>query len=241
MAAPEVLVSPREIPIGGHAVSLHASRREAAEHAARFLDGTPAGQPARFWVTDDRTAAMYAEAAKERSPEHVGCIAILPTEQVEEVDGRLRPVAEVRAYVGAHPGGVTAAGGTISAHLTAENMPAHAEYEAWFDGQAGDRSRFLCPYDLRGLPPESAPEFLRELGAHHSHVVLSHSDEPGARLLELFIFDTPREMPDELRPALAWALDRGLVSAPAPDASLELTPSGEAVVREWGEHSSLDY
>jgi len=240
MATPKVLVSAEEIPLGGHAVSFHSSRYEAASHAAEFLSGTPKGQSAKFWAVDSGTAERYVEALNQRSPDHVGCVAVLPTEQVELENDRLRPVATVRSFIEAHPEGVTAAGGTISAHLTAENAAAHAEYEAWFDDHSQENSRYLCPYDLRSIPPEVAPEFLRGLGEHHSHVVLSHSEEPGARLLELFIFDNPRDLVPELRPTLDWAVSEELVHAVSDDSPFALTAAGEAVVRDWSDRSTID-
>jgi len=241
MASPAVLVDARQIPIGAHALSFHASPEEAADQAAGFLDGAPQEQAARFWVPDDRTAKVYSDVTARQSPEHVGCIAILPTEQVEPVDGKLRPIAEIREYIRAHPEGVTAAAGTISSYLTDENVPAHVEYESWFDAQERDNSRFLCPYDLRRVPPEAAPQLMHDLGAHHSHVVLSHSDEPGALLLELFIFDSVQEIPPLLHQTLGWAVANDLVRTNGADMPLTLTPGGESAVRDWGERSSVDY
>ena len=241
MATPAVLANPSEIPLGAHALTLHAGPTEAADHVASFLEGAPDSQAARFWVPDGSSAALLAEVVEKRSPAHVGCIAILTTEQVEPTDGKLRPVATIRAYIGEHPEGVTAGAGTISSYLTEENAAAHAEYEAWFDRQSRENCRFACPYDLRSIPVEAGPELLRELGAHHSHVVLSHSDEPGALLLELFLFDRPSEMPEELRETLRWALDRQLVTDGGSDVPLALTAAGEAVVRDWGSRSTVDY
>jgi hypothetical protein len=241
MASPEVLDSLSELPPGSHALAFHASRREAAEHAASFLEGTPRGQSAKYWVADDRLAAYYASVAAERCPEHVGCVAALPTEQVEPREGKLRPVSEVRQFVGEHPDGVTAAADTISRYWGPSTMDAHLEYEAWFDRLPRENSRFLCPYDLRTVPAELAPEVMRELGSHHSHVVLSDADDPGARLLELFIFESAHELPDSLRPTLDWAVRSGLVVVTPGRGSLTLTPHGVGVVRDWGEHCTIDW
>jgi hypothetical protein len=234
MSSPEVLASAQEIPEGAHCVSFHASRREAAEHAASFLAGASPGHAARYWVESDQLAEFYAGVAGQRAPEHVGCVAVLPKEQVEPVEGKLRPVAEVREFLTEHPDGVTAGAETISAHLTEGNTAEHMEYEAWFQAQSRGRSRFLCPYDLRAVPPEVATGILRELGAHHTHVILSDATDEIAQLLELFVFDSADHVPEELSITLAWALRQGLVEIKGPHRELRLTPAGDRTVRGWG-------
>jgi hypothetical protein len=228
-----VLASAREIPEGAHAVSFHVTRREAAEHAAAFLAGTPQGQAARYWVPDERLVEFYAGVAGEHAPDHVGCVGVLPKEQVEPLRGKLRPVAEVSEFIAEHPEGVTAAGDTISAYWTPTTAPDHLEYEEWFQSQPRQHSRFLCPYDLRSVPPELAPKVMRELGSHHTHVILSDASDDVARLLELFIFETTNDLPEELNVTLSWALREGLIEVEGSTHAFHLTPSGDRVVRSW--------
>jgi hypothetical protein len=231
----------RQLPQGSHCVSFHTTRQEAARNAASFIAGTPEGQAVTYWVPDSEVASYYSLWVAREAPDHVGCIAILPHEQVEVVDGKLRPVAEVRQFVGSHPDGVTAGGETITRYWTPKNIPDHMEYEAWFQTMPRAESRFLCPYDLRAVPPDLAPVVLRELGAHHSHVVLSASREPGARLLQLFIFPTIDEMPDAADENLGWALKKDLVEIQRPVREVVLTRAGEQVVRDWGERTTVDW
>ncbi len=235
MTSPKVVESARDVPSGAHALSLYATRREAAEHAADFLRGTPKGQAARLWVPDEVSAAFYSEAAGNRAPEHVGCVAILSTEQIAEQAGRLRPVEEIRSFLASHPEGVSAGADTISFYWTPATVPAHLEYEAWFEDQPRSRSRFICPYDLRSLDPADASHVVRALAAHHSHVVLSEASEPGVRLLQLFVFPSARDLPDALDSALGWAVKRGYVELRSTTRELELTPAGDEVVRAWAE------
>jgi hypothetical protein len=237
----EVLDDLSLLPRGAHAISLHASREEAADHAVEFLRGTPEGQTAAYWVPDAALAQYYDDRLSDAAPAHLGCVHVLGHEQVELVDGRLRPVAEVRALIGQHPEGVTAAGETISQYWAPETMPEHLEYESWFDEQPREESRFLCPYDLREVPPEMAPGVLRDLGSHHSHVVLSRSDDPAVRLLQLFIFAGPQEVPPSLLPTLSWAIAEGLVRLEGPGQLMILTSSGEAAVRSWGLEASVTW
>jgi hypothetical protein len=234
---PEVLDDASQLPLGSHGLSLYSSLDEAAEHAASFLAGAPKGQKAIFWVANSALLPYYEAKVAEKTPSHLGCVVVLDTEQVHEVDGRLRPVEPVMNFIGAHPEGVTAAGGTISHYWGPDDLDDHLEYEGWFDEQPRDGSRFLCPYDLRSLPPDRAPEALRSLGRHHSHIVLSPSREPAARLLQLFLFETPDALPPELMETFRWAVSKGFISSAGPGFPLALTSAGDDVVREWSAHA----
>jgi hypothetical protein len=238
---PVVLSDLAELPRGSHCLSLHADVAEAADHAADFLAGTPDGQAAAYWVADTALQSYYQDRIAEDFPGQVGCIMVLSGEQVHPVDGKLRPVDEVVKFVTSHPEGVTGAGETLSLYWGPENIPEHLEYEAWFDGQPRDSSRFLCPYDLRRVPIEDAPEILRELGKHHSHVVLSPSTQPAVRLLQLFVFETVQDLPPQLVDTFQWALDEELVEASQPSEELQLTAKGNQVVKEWGETTAVDW
>lgn len=241
MAAPTVLAELRDLPLGSHCASFHVSRQEAARNAISFIAGAPEGQAKAYWVPDSETAAYYDLWLAREVPDAVGCVAILPHEQVESVGGKLRPAQEIRRFIGRHPEGVTAAGETITRYWKPQNVPDHMEYEAWFQSQPMEKSRFLCPYDLRAVPPDMAPMVLRELGSHHSHVVLSTSLEPGARLLQLFIFPTVEEIPEPIEGTLGWALKKDFVEIQRPVRELTLTPSGERVVNDWGERTTVDW
>ena len=231
----------KELPRGSHCVSFHANREEAARNAISFLAGAPEGQAATYWVPDADLAAYYNLWLAREAPEHVGCVAILPHEQVENVSGKLRPTMEIRRFMDSHPEGVTASGETITRYWKPQNIPDHLEYEAWFQDQPKGSSRFLCPYDLRAVPPDLAPQVIRELAAHHSHVVLSTSREPGARLLQLFIFPTVEEIPEPAEGTLGWALKKDLVEIQRPIRELSLTTLGERVVKDWGERTTVDW
>jgi hypothetical protein len=231
----------RQLPTGAHCISFHTTREEAARHAVSFIAGTPPGQAVSYWVPDSESAAYYKLWLAREAPDHVGCVAILPREQVEKVDGKLRPVQEVRQFVQGNPEGVTGGADTISRYWTPENVPDHLEYEAWFESQPRQGSRFLCPYDLRAVPPDVAPQVLRELGSHHSHVALSNSPEPGVRLLQLFVFPNLDEMPGAMDANLGWAVRMNLVDIHGPLRELFLTTSGEQVIKDWGEHTTIDW
>ncbi|MCI4362713.1 MAG: hypothetical protein L3K13_00160 [Thermoplasmata archaeon] len=219
--------------LGSHCVSFHASRDEAKDQAVDFLAGAPDGQAASYWVGEPTLKDYYSEELARRSPDHVGCVFILPGPQVRWIEDRLRPADEVLEFVGAHPEGVSGAAETITQYWAPENVPDHLEYESWFQDQPRDHSRFLCPYDLRRIPPEIAPGTLRELGRHHTHVALSASREPAARLLQLFIFGSTEKIPVALRESLEWALKTGLVVDRGGPDGLTITPEGETIVREW--------
>jgi len=241
MTGPIVLSDPREIPLGSHCVCFHATKAEAAGHAAEFLAGTPDGQSARFWVEDGNAAAFYARAAGDHAPQHVGCVAVLGKEQVEPDGGALRPVPDVREFIENHPEGVSAGADTISAYWTGENLTDHLEYERWFDVQPRENSRFICPYDLRTVPPDHAISAMRGLGASHTHVVLSGCTDEGARLLQLFVFPSMQEIPSRLHPALGWAVKNRLVTVDEPTGELMITPLGEQLVRDWTELGTADW
>jgi hypothetical protein len=239
---PEVVDLAAELPIGSHTLSLHASSREAKEHAVSFLSGTPPGQSASYWIGDGDQLPEYQSELETQDPAHVGCVAILPHEQVvAQKDGRLRPAAEVQAFLHDHPEGVTAGGDTLSLYWTDRTIPAHLEYEAWISGQPMERSRLICPYDLRRVPPDQAPHVLRELGEHHSHVVLSGSGQPAVRLLQLFVFPDASRLHESLHDTLDWALKAGLVRLDAAGRELSLTDAGEELVAEWSHQTTVDW
>jgi hypothetical protein len=237
---PQVIDDLVHLPLGSHCVSFHVSQEEAADHAASFLAGTPEDQAASYWVGDASLLPYYEEKLAETAPRQVGCVHLLETEQVAPEDGHLRPIPTVKEFVGAHPEGVTAAGETLSLYWTRETIPEHMEYEQWFDTLPRDDSRFLCPYDLRRVPPELAPSVLRDLGAHHSHAVLSASLEPAVRLLQLFVFATPSDLPDQLKDSRRWAEEHGLIAPTGPHEEMSLTEAGNQVVREWSLATVVD-
>ncbi|MHB8351789.1 MAG: hypothetical protein ACYDFT_03730 [Thermoplasmata archaeon] len=230
---PEVVDDLSELKQGTHCLSLFTSRRESKEQAISFLAGAPTGQASSYWVADPSLKDYYSEDLASRAPEQVGCVHLLPGPQVTRVEGKLRPVPEIVEFVGAHPEGVTGAAETITEYWAPRNVPDHLEYESWFQEQPRGSSRFLCPYDLRRIPPEMAPETLRELGAHHTHVALSQSRDPAARVLQLFIFGYSEEVPAQLQGTLRWAEDSGWVQDRGPPTGLSLTASGEALLRGW--------
>lgn len=240
-SSPELLRDPAKLPLGAHGLSFHASRDEATEHAVSFLAGNPPGKAASYWVPDTEQESLYNERLAEAGSDQVGCVRALDGPQVAEEHGRLRPVEPIRQFIAAHPEGVTAAGETISLYWTPETVPGHMEYEAWFQAQPRGESRFLCPYDLRRVPPEMAADVMRDLGSHHSHVILSPSNDPAVRLLQLFIFRTASQLPSELRSTLAWAEESGLVVETGPERALQLTAAGDGTVRSWSEHVVVDW
>ncbi len=238
---PTIVARLTELPVGAHCLGIHVGEAEGAAQAADFVAGAPDRQPASFWVSDERRQQEYRETMGRVSPQQVGCVAVLPSEQVAPVAGVLRPVDEISRFVAGHPEGVTAGADTIDRHWTAATIPDYLEYEEWFESQRGDRSRFLCPYDLRRIPPEAAPELLRGLGSHHSHVVLSENPEPAVRLLELFIFGRPDALPPALEPTLAWARARGYLGAGRAEEEFSLTPEGERLIRAWSDSTEVDW
>jgi hypothetical protein len=238
---PQVLDDLAELPVGAHCLGLSASFPEATDHAVEFLAGTPEGMTPSYWVDDVESARRLNHRLARELPAHVGCVVPLGHEQVERRDGKLRPASEILAFLAQHPEGVTAAGDTLSRYWTCETMADHLEYEAWFEDQPRATSRFLCPYDLRAVPIEDAPRILADLGRHHSHVVLSSSDEPAVRLLQLFVFGTPAEVPPRLGPDLEWARRHGYVPPGEPDVPFRLTEAGQQAVHEWSERTTVDW
>jgi hypothetical protein len=241
MTCPTIVSSACELPRGSHAVSLHTSLQEAAEQAASFLAGAPSDQATRFWAPNEAHALFYREATEVVAARQVEAIEVLPREQVEFAEGKLRPIAPIREFITAHPEGVTAAAGTISQHWRPENVPPHLEYERWFEAQGRKGSRFLCPYDLRTVPPEMAVEVMRALGAYHSHLVLSATEDREARLLELFLFESIERMPQGLEETLEWSLEQKLIEWQPSTKTLALTPRGEDVIREWARTVPADW
>jgi hypothetical protein len=240
--AAELLADPERLPLGSHCLSFHSSEEEAARHAISFLAGAPPEHDVHYWVRDEKRKHYYDEWIQAELPAQLGCVGALPGEQVQlEPDGTFRPVEEVLEFVRSHPDGVSAGADTLSHYWRPENVPEHVEYEAWFDRQPRSKSRFLCPYDLRRMPPDSAEEVIRDLAAAHSHVVLSASREPGARLLQLFIFTPMEALPPVLDEHLGWAIREELIEARGKENDLELTANGRAVVRDWSERAILDW
>jgi hypothetical protein len=227
---PQLIEDLAKLPLGAHAVSFYTSPHEAANHAAAFLAGTPKGQSAAYWVSNEALRARYLRrtGANGSSPR----IGVLPDGQVSTEGGKLRPAHEVQEFLGAHPEGVTAGGETLSDHLTAENVGQHVEYEAWIDRQPHDRSRLLCPYDLRRMPADKATTLVRGLAASHSHVALSKAEEPAMRLLQLFVFPTIQSIPVAQRGDINWALSEGLVGADITGA-FDVTPRGQKLIEDW--------
>lgn len=238
----KIVADPMDLPLDSHALSFYADAAEAEDHAVRFLAGAAPGAPAVYFVPDEATSERYNARLSSELPERVGCVIPLVGHcQVETVEGKLRPVREVRDFVAAHTEGVTAGGDTLSMYLLPNSVSDHIEYESWFDRQPREHSRFVCPYDLRRVPVDSAPEFLRELGEHHSHIVLSSSAEPAVRLLQLFTFGTRATVPEPLHEDLDWAVDQGYLEVAGPDSPLRLTPHGRDVVREWSDRTTVDW
>ncbi|HYK92902.1 MAG TPA: hypothetical protein VEY07_02535 [Thermoplasmata archaeon] len=242
MASPLLVEDLRQLPPGSHCLSFHHSEEEAARHAVEFLSGAPDAASSRYWVADERLRSYYDHWLQTESPGHLGRIGVLLEEQVsEDPEGRLRPVAEVRRFVETHPAGVSAGADTLSRYWSEANVPAHLEYESWFDRQPRAASRFLCPYDLRRVPLDEAATILGQLAQVHSHVVLSRSREPGARLLQLFVYGTREALPERLDPEVGWALRKDLARFVDPGGALELTSTGDRVVQDWSARAIIDW
>jgi hypothetical protein len=161
---PQVLEDLAELPPGAHGLSFHSDSNEAQDHAVRFLSGAPKEAAASYWVATPEIAEQYNERLASDLPERVGCVASLGHEQVEDHEGRLRPVGEVTEFVREHPDGVTAAADTISLFWDLESVPEHLEYEEWFQEQPRDRSRFRAKSRCAGSaaraggrPPRRCP------------------------------------------------------------------------------------
>jgi hypothetical protein len=233
MTFPRTTEDARHLPANSHALSLHTTWEEAAEHAACFLAGTPVGQPARFWAPAGSAVPVYAEAVDLLAPQLRDSLYALSEAQVTLSEGKLRPIGEIARFFDDHPEGVTAGGGTLSLYWNAENLPQHLEYERWVNGQPRDASRLLCPYDLRRVPAERAVEAMRALGATHSHVVLSDAGDREAQMLQLFLFESIEHLPRSLEEGYHAAVREGLIRIDPASRSLDLTPEGVAAVREW--------
>jgi hypothetical protein len=232
----ELISDLRELPRGSHALGFYSSEREAADRALRFLQGAPPGQRTAYWVEDEALKAEFDRRLSEAAPLQVGCVGILPEGQIESTPSGLRPVAEIREFVAAHPEGVTAAADTLHLHWDPQDPRPVLEYEEWFDGLARDESRFLCPYDLRELAaPDArgAARAVRELASHHSHVALSETEDPALRLLQLFVFASEEEVPEVLMPAFRQASDEGLIETGGSGGAFLLTAAGERLVADW--------
>lgn len=238
---PAIIEDLEQLPLGSHCLSLHTSPAESVEHAADFLAGNPPGKAPSYWIGDASLAAYYHERIAAKAPDCIGCVHVLREEQVTPEEGRLRPIPVIREFIRSHPGGVSGGADTIGLYWTRETVPEHLEYEAWFQSQPRDGSRFICPYDLRRIPVREAPQILRELGAQHTHVALSASTEPAVRLLQLFLFDRRSELPEALAPVLAWGQLNHLVDLVGEEESLHLTSAGERVVEEWSRIASIDW
>jgi hypothetical protein len=135
--------------------------------------------------------------------------------------------------VAEHPEGVTAAAETLTRYWRPHNVQDHVEYEAWFNRQPWRNSRFLCPYDLRRIPPDAAPRLLRALASQHTHVVLSRAADPAGWLLQLFAFGAPEGLPEEMRSILDWADESGWVRVDTRSGELGLTAAGRHMVLDW--------
>jgi hypothetical protein len=236
----QMLADLASLPVGSHCVSFYAGPEEAANQAVRFLAGSPWGMTTSFWVDDPKVAADYNARLSEASPEHVGCVIALGHEQVERVDGKLRPAREIFDFFQEHPEGVSAGGDTLSLYWTPANLLDHLEYEEWFQTQPRDGSRFLCPYDLRRIPLDRVAETLGQLRRLHSHIVLSQSPEPAVRLLQLLVFGTAADLPPRFEPELRSAQSAGLIRSTTSGGPLELTAAGREFVRAWIERSNGD-
>jgi hypothetical protein len=232
---PEVVEDLADLPLNSHCLSLHVGKEEAAEHAAEFLAGARKWQASAYWVPDVDTSESCTRKVTEIAPERASSVAVLPHEQVEFTAGTLRPATEIRRFIESHPEGVTAAGETITRYWTSGTIPEHLEYESWFDQQPRDRSRFLCPYDLRMIPPHLAPAVLRDLGSHHTHVALSAATDPTAQLLQLFVFSTTHDLPAAMLATFEEALEAGLLAVNGPAGEFDLTPKGGAWVQRWSD------
>ncbi len=228
-----LLQAASDLPIGAHCVSFHASQQEACDQAVSFISGCPNDQAASYWVAERTLLPMYESELKARLPQRPDVVHVLGHSQVHKVGDVLRPVPEVLAFIGQHPEGVTAGGETLTWFWTPETIHEHLEYERWFETQPRQRSRFICPYNLRKVPPGDVLEVLRELSEHHSHVVLSQSRDRPVRLMQLFLFANADSIPEALRPDLRWAVDAGYVQVESPSPLLFLSASGRQLLDDW--------
>lgn len=198
-----------EMPAGSHALALHDSAAEGAEHATAFLCSAPDPSSCSYWVDDPRLLELYRARVARSGPDRSGSVRLLPGSQVEPFGSRLRPVREVREFVGSHPKGVSVAAESTSRALNFESLPKFEEYERWLGRQPNRVSRYLCPYDLRRVPLDHAPSLMRALGEAHTHLLLSWTEDLVLRLLEVFLFATPNGVPEGLQGTLEQARDAG--------------------------------
>lgn len=225
---PQIIYDLKRLPKGSHCLDLYASLDEAAEHAAAFLEGADNPRAATYWVADDQLLAFHRDKTQSQDPSGALPFRALKGPQVVPQGGKLRPTAEVVRLVSSHPEGVTAGAATITRYWSREQIPAYLEYEQWFHQQARERSRFLCPYDLREVPVDMAPAVLPELARQHSHVILSRAPNPMALLVQLLMFPTSDAVPPEHREELSWATAEGLLSVDGRTHRLHLASRGEA-------------
>lgn len=235
---PQVVWDPQELSVGSHSLCLYADAAEAAEKEARYLAGTPDGLFATFLVSGPARADAAMAQLRHAAPRLVLALQQFEGEHVEAVDGRLRPVRAIRELLAAHPEGVSAGADTFSSHWGPESVEAHLEYEQWFDGQARERSRFLCAYDLARIPAASLAETLDSLGRHHSHVVLSGSSEPAVRFAQLLAFGTPARVPVRLRENLLWAIEERYLRTLGPHDPLVVAVRGRDCFSEWASRAT---
>jgi hypothetical protein len=226
-AFPKLVEDLAELPKGSHCLSFYASETEASDQVAAFLAGADDPEAARYWVTNDQLLAFNRDRVGRRDPALAGRIEALGGPQAVPRDGKMRPTTEVIRFVEAHPEGVTAGGGTITHYWSREQIPAYLEYEAWFHQQARERSRFLCPYDLRKMPADLAPTVLPNLASHHSHLIASKERHPMALLVQFLVFPSADQVPERLRTALTWCVDEGLIELRGPERQPVLVAKGE--------------
>lgn len=217
-----------ELPLGSHCLELHSSEDEAADHAAAFLAGADDPKATSYWVADDKLLAFNQDRMARRDPALPTVLHTLEGPQAVPTDGKLRPTREVIRFIRAHPEGVTAGAATITRYWSREQIPAYLEYEQWFHQQARDQSRFLCPYDLRRVPVDLAPTVLPELVSHHSHLTLSTGPHPMALLVQFLAFPSQARVPEDLRRALAWSVQEGLIELKGAERRPVLALKGEA-------------
>ncbi len=60
------------------------------------------------------------------------------------------------------------------------------------------------------------------------------------KLLQLFVFRTPAEVPPDLRETLLWAMNSGFVSVVGPHDEFSITPEGEKSLRAWSKSGIVD-
>ncbi len=230
---PELISDLSKLPMGSHCLELFASEEEAADRAASFLAGAEDPKATSYWVADDRLVALNREHVARRDPRHEGNVHRLRGPQVVRREGVLRPTGEIIRFVRGHPEGVTGGAAAITGYWTREEIPAYLEYEEWFHRQARERSRFLCPYDLRKVPADLAAGVLPELARHHSHLVVSSVRQPASLLVQLLVFPSAGSVPKELRKVLNWAVREGLLGLEGHEKRPVLARKGVDLALAW--------